>query len=61
MLALNPGVVIVASGGLPDMGDITGLDLCLSSWDVLSGDPVNGQAALVFDETARHAGCGHTS
>lgn len=58
IVALNPDVVIVASGGLPDMEDIPGLGLCLSSWDVLSGDPVNGQTALVFDETGRHAGCG---
>lgn len=58
VLALKPDVVVVACGGLPDMDDIPGLDLCLSSWDVLGGDPVSGKTALVFDETGRHAGCG---
>ena len=58
VLALNPDVVIIATGGLPDMDDIPGLELCLSSWDVLAGDPVEGKTALVFDETGRHAGCG---
>ena len=58
VLALNPDIVVVATGGLPDMDDIPGLELCLSSWDVLGGDPVNGKTALVFDETGRHAGSG---
>ncbi|PWQ95137.1 NADH:flavin oxidoreductase [Leucothrix pacifica] len=58
VLALNPDIVVVATGGLPDMDDIPGMELCLSSWDVLGGDPVNGKTALVFDETGRHAGSG---
>lgn len=58
VLALNPDIVVVATGGLPDMEDIPGLELCLSSWDVLGGDAVKGNTALVFDETGRHAGTG---
>lgn len=56
--ALNPDIVIIATGGLPDMDDLPGLELCLSSWDVLSGEPVAAETVLVFDETGRHAGSG---
>lgn len=56
--ALNPDIVIIATGGLPDMEDIPGLEHCLSSWDVLSGEPVTAENILVFDETGRHAGSG---
>nr|CAA6805883.1 MAG: N-methylproline demethylase [uncultured Thiotrichaceae bacterium] len=58
ILALNPDIVIIATGGLPDLEDIPGLELCLSSWDVLSGESVNANNVLVFDETGRHAGSG---
>ncbi len=62
VLALHPEVVIVASGGLPDVEStdtVTGLEHGLSSWDVLAGNSLSGvKTALVFDETGRHAGSG---
>ena len=54
VLALNPDVVIVASGGLPNFGDLEGADLCCSVWDMLSGDVKPARRVLVYDGTGRH-------
>jgi thioredoxin reductase len=54
VLAFDPDVVIVASGGLPNFGDLGGEELCLSTWDILSGDVKPGQRVLVYDGTGRH-------
>ena len=58
VMAEHPDVVVIATGGLPDMEGIPGLDLCLSSWDILTGEGKITGSALVFDETGRHAGAG---
>ncbi|MGB1255748.1 MAG: FAD-dependent oxidoreductase [Thiolinea sp.] len=58
VLVEEPDVVIVATGGLPDMEDLPGLELCLSSWDVLAGEAQASGSVLMFDETGRHAGAG---
>ena len=54
VLALEPDVVIVASGGLPGFGDLEGEDLCCSVWDILSGDVKPKEHVLVYDGTGRH-------
>jgi len=54
VLGLDPDVVIVASGGLPNFGDLEGEDLCLSTWDLLSGDARPAERVLVYDGTGRH-------
>ncbi len=54
VLALNPDVVIVASGGLPYFGDLEGEDLCCSVWDILSSDVKTTGHLLVYDGTGRH-------
>ena len=54
VLALEPDVVIVASGGLPNFGDLEGADLCCSVWDMLSGDVKPERRVLVYDGTCRH-------
>jgi len=54
VLALHPDVVIVASGGLPNFGDLEGDDLCHSVWDMLSGHVKPGNRILVYDGTGRH-------
>jgi 2,4-dienoyl-CoA reductase-like NADH-dependent reductase (Old Yellow Enzyme family)/thioredoxin reductase len=57
VLALEPDVVIVATGGLPDpsfVGD--GADLVVTSWDILSGDAKPGAAVLLFDDNGAHPG-----
>ena len=66
VLALDPDVVIVATGGLPDPGFFgPGADLVVSSWDILSGDARPGapgaQSAadaevLLFDDNGAHPG-----
>ncbi len=58
VLAEQPELVIVATGGLPDSTALPGLDLCLNSWDVLAGEAITVGSVLVFDETGRHAGAG---
>ena len=54
VLALEPDVVIVASGGLPNYGDLDGEELCNSVWDMLSGDVKPAREVLVYDGTGRH-------
>ena len=54
VLAFNPDVVIVASGGLPNFGDLDGAELCCSVWDLLSGDVKAQKRVLVYDGTGRH-------
>lgn len=52
--ALAPDVVLVATGGWPQIDIEEGEDLCVSTWDALNGDtPVSGKV-LVFDGTGRH-------
>jgi 2,4-dienoyl-CoA reductase-like NADH-dependent reductase (Old Yellow Enzyme family) len=50
VLALNPDVVIVSTGGIPDHGDVEGGELTTSSWDALSRTPRAGRAVLVYDD-----------
>ena len=54
VLAFDPDVVIVATGGLPNFGDLQGEELCNSSWDLLSGDVKPARRVLVYDGTGRH-------
>jgi pyruvate/2-oxoglutarate dehydrogenase complex dihydrolipoamide dehydrogenase (E3) component len=54
VLKLKPDVVIVASGGLPNFGDLDGKQHCCSVWDVLSGDVKPEKRVLVYDGTGRH-------
>lgn len=54
VLALDPDVVIVATGGLPNFGDLGGADLCHSTWDLLSGDVKPAKRVLVYDGTGRN-------
>jgi len=56
VLALNPDVVIVATGGVPTV-DIAGpgRELAISTWDVLSGQAVPGERILIFDDAGGHA------
>jgi 2,4-dienoyl-CoA reductase-like NADH-dependent reductase (Old Yellow Enzyme family) len=51
VLDLAPDVVIVATGGLPDVGTLEeGSGLVLSTWDVMARAPRSGRAVLVFDD-----------
>ena len=53
--ALQPDVVIVATGGVPNPGWFDGAELATSAWDVIGGGAVQGQDVLVYDGTGRHS------
>ena len=51
ILADNPDVVIIATGGLPHTDVLeTGNDLVVSAWDILSGDAKPGANVLIYDD-----------
>ena len=56
--ALNPDIVIIATGGLPDHDYVEGGELSCSTWDVLSGSamttPTGEETVLVYDDHGQH-------
>ena len=57
VLALEPDMVIVATGGLPGGFAVEeGADLAVSSWDILSGDVKPADNVLLFDDNGAHPG-----
>ena len=57
VIAENPDVVIVATGGLPHTEVLEhGNDLVISSWDLISGDVKPGKSVLIYDDAGDHAG-----
>lgn len=56
--ALAPDVVIVATGGLPNLTLFEGKEPAhvISAWDLLSGDVKPGQDVLIYDESGDHPG-----
>ena len=57
--ALNPDVVIVATGGMPNtMLHETGTEAAnvVTSWDLISGDVKPGSNVLIYDESGDHPG-----
>ncbi len=57
VLGLNPDVVIVATGGMPEISYLEqGSDLAVTAWDMISGDTKPGSKVLIYDETGDHAG-----
>lgn len=56
VLAEEPEVVIVATGGLPHTDVLAaGNDLVVSAWDILSGDIRPGSNVLIYDDAGDHA------
>ncbi|WP_105386478.1 oxidoreductase [Neorhizobium alkalisoli] len=51
---LNPDIVIIATGGLPNIDLDHGSEFCLTAWDVISGHASVSGTALIFDGTGRH-------
>ena len=54
---LDPNVVIIATGGLPNTELFeTGQDqsLAVTTWDIISGDVKPGQNILIYDESGDH-------
>ena len=54
--AESPDVVIVATGGLPNVGHFEGREHAATLWDVLGGQVEAGEEVLVFDENGSHQG-----
>ncbi len=55
--ALNPDVVIVATGGMPNVELFeTGVDVehVVTSWDIIAGDVKPAQNILIYDESGDH-------
>jgi 2,4-dienoyl-CoA reductase-like NADH-dependent reductase (Old Yellow Enzyme family) len=50
ILAEAPDAVIIATGGLPHVGEIEGGELAATSWDLLSGAVEPAGEVLVYDE-----------
>jgi len=47
-------VVIMATGGVPDLSWIDGAEHCTSAWDILAGTVQPSDQVLVYDGTGRH-------
>ena len=57
VLAENPHVVLIATGGLPNTEVLeTGNELVVSSWDITSGDVKPAANVLLFDDNGGHPG-----
>ncbi|WP_417727360.1 FAD-dependent oxidoreductase [Roseovarius sp.] len=57
--ALNPDVVIVATGGLPNRELFESgkeQEVAVTAWDIISGDVKPGQNVLIYDESGDHPG-----
>lgn len=57
--ALEPDVVIVATGGLPNRELYESgkqQELVVTAWDIISGDVKPGQNVLIYDESGDHPG-----
>ncbi|MBT6093399.1 MAG: NADH:flavin oxidoreductase, partial [Rhodospirillaceae bacterium] len=55
ILAENPNLVIIATGGLPNTSILdAGDELVVSTWDILSGDVAPGTDVLVYDDNGGH-------
>lgn len=56
---LDPDVVVVASGGLPNLSEVDDPDgLALSTWDVLTGERRVSGRVLVYDDNGDHHALG---
>ena len=51
---LEPDIIILATGGLPDLAWLDGAEHCLSVWDVLTGQTRPNPRMLVYDGTGDH-------
>ncbi|MFP6740049.1 MAG: NADH:flavin oxidoreductase [Alphaproteobacteria bacterium] len=54
--ALDPDVVIVASGGVPDLEGLDGREHVTDPWQTLTTDAAGGGDVIVYDGTGRHPG-----
>jgi 2,4-dienoyl-CoA reductase-like NADH-dependent reductase (Old Yellow Enzyme family) len=55
VLGLDPDVVMIATGGLPDLAWLEGHEHCDSVWDILGGSVKTRDTVLLYDELGSHA------
>ncbi len=55
ILAESPDLVVVATGGIPDMEWLEGAEFCDSVWDVLTSSVAGKDDVLIYDGTGRQA------
>lgn len=55
VLALKPDVVIMATGGVPDVDWIDGAEHVTSSWDAITEAADGSEDVILWDGTGRHA------
>jgi len=56
VMDLDPDVVVIATGGIPDIEWLAGHEHCDSVWDILSGSTNVKETVLLYDELGDHAG-----
>lgn len=57
VLGLAPDVVIIATGGLPEVTVLeAGNELAVTGWDIIAGDAKPGENVLIFDDAGDHTG-----
>ncbi len=55
VLAEQPDVVFIATGGIPNSGDLeAGADLVTSTWDILSGEVQPAHRVMIYDDNGAH-------
>lgn len=53
--ALDPDIVVIATGGLPEVTVLEqGNELAVSAWDLISGDAKPGESVLIYDDAGDH-------
>ncbi len=55
VLAEDPDVVVIATGGEPSIGTFEGTELAVSTWDILEGRVAPGERVLVHDDQGQQA------
>ena len=58
VLGEHPDIVIIATGGVPNIDWVDGAEHVVSVWDVLGGQVEPGAEVLVFDDHGDHQGPG---
>jgi NADPH-dependent 2,4-dienoyl-CoA reductase/sulfur reductase-like enzyme len=56
VIDLDPDVIVIATGGLPDLEWLEGHEHCDSVWDILGGGTKVRESVLLYDELGDHAG-----
>lgn len=52
----SPDIVVIATGGYPNVGEIEGAEHSYSTWDILSGRVPLGERILMFDDQGSDSG-----